>query len=67
MKEIINSFLHLVMRSYVIVMYSEGVKYYYRGFGSKWTTEKAEAKKYKNKPDFYWMSELWHSVEKYYA
>ena len=44
-----------------------GVKYYYMGKDSKWTPMFEGAERYKKKPDFDWISDLWHKVEEYYA
>ena len=66
MKKILNSFLHLVMRSYVITQKFEGVEHYYLGSNSRWTTDKKKAKKYRGKPNLEWMA-YWHVVKRYYA
>jgi len=54
-------------RMYVITQMVAGVKYYYMGEDSKWTPMFESAKRYKKKPDFAWISYLWHKVEEYYA
>jgi hypothetical protein len=59
--------LYSVRRMYVITQMDNGVKYYYKGQNSQWTPMLEGAKHYKKKPDFYWISDLWHKVEEYYA
>ena len=58
--------IFFVRRMYVITQMDNGVKYYYKG-QSQWTPMLEGAKHYKKKPDFYWISDLWHKVEEYYA
>lgn len=52
-------------KQYVITQMKAGVKYYYMGEDSKWTPMFEDAKRYKKKPDFDWISDLWHKVEEY--
>jgi len=59
--------IFFVRRMYVITQMKAGVKYYYMGENSKWTPMFEGAKHYKKKPDFEWISDLWHKVEEYYA
>jgi hypothetical protein len=59
--------IFFVRRMYVITMNRAGVKYYYMGQDSLWTPMFEGAKHYKKKPDFEWISDLWHQVEEYYA
>jgi hypothetical protein len=59
--------IFFVRRMYVITQMDNGVKYYYKGQNSQWTPMFEGAKHYKKKPDFDWISNLWHKVEEYYA
>lgn len=62
----INKFIAFFnKRKYVITSVDGGLKYYYKGSGSTWTTSVDVAKKYKKKPDFKWISNLWHNIEEY--
>lgn len=56
-----------VRRMYVITLMNAGVKYYYKGPNSEWTPMIESAKHYKNKPNPYWLSNMFHNVEEYYA
>lgn len=59
--------IFFVRRMYVITQVNAGVKYYYKGQNSEWTPMFEGAKHYKKKPNFFWISDLHHKVEEYYA
>lgn len=59
--------IFFVRRMYVITQMNAGVKYYYKGQNSEWTPIIEVAKHYKKKPNPFWLSDLFHKVEEYYA
>lgn len=59
--------IFFVRRMYVITQLTEQGKMYYKGQDSLWTTNPKEAQHYKSKPNFGWISDIFHKVELYYA